>query len=301
MKKCLFVIFISALLFSCSSPPKRPMKISTVAMVADSRYETANSEIVSGQYDLALLHLNECYNLALSVDDIDLLCRIYLSSISYKIQTNTLDEKTDSESFVLENSVESLLASAKKFASRTERSDYLNAVCTLYEVEIELTRGKTNYLFYEGILSNTENFLKDEPYYLALYNRTLGNVHILAKKYDSSVSEYKKAAEIHTKNRYIYEIGTDWYGVARAYSLLGNKNEAISAIENALKYDKDAENSSAIASDYFACAKILMKGTPTSDDKKKAQSYAEWAASIFKSINLKNEAKLCQEFASKCL
>jgi len=45
----------------------------------------------------------------------------------------------------------------------------------------------------------------------------------------------------------------------------------VSAIENALKYDRDAENSLALSLDYLAYSKILLKGEPTESEIKKAK------------------------------
>ena len=163
---------------------------------------------------------------------------------------------------------------------------------------MELSKGGSNFLIYENYLRNAEKALAKEPYYLAHSYRAFGDVYIRSKKYDLAVENYSKAAAIHTKNRYLFEIGTDWYGAARAYSLSGKKAEAISAMENALKYDRDSENSSAIAFDYFALAKIQMKGSVSVDDKKNARKNAKGAASVFKSVGMKDNASECEKFAS---
>lgn len=83
------------------------------------------------------------------------------------------------------------------------------------------------------------------------------------------------AAENHTKSRYIYEIGLDWYNAARTSSLFGDKSGDISSIENALKYDRDAENSAAIPVDYLAYSKILLKENPSEEDVKKFKPLKE--------------------------
>lgn len=294
-----FLILASSFaFFSCSSVPERAMKVSTTANSADVRYENANNEFASGNYELAKLHFTQAYNLAFSVDDPDLLCRIALSGISYKIVTGTMDAaKGKASSFIDELSAEEILSEAKYFAERSSRNPILSAVCSICEVNIELARGKTNFMIYENHLKNAGKALQKEPYYLAHSYRAFGDVYIRSQKYDLAAEYYAKAAELHTKNRYLVEIGTDWYGVARSNSLNGKKAEAIAAMEKALKYDRDAENSSAIASDYFAVAKILMKGNVTPDDKKNARKNARWASSIFKSVGMEANAAECEKFA----
>ncbi len=276
------------------------MKVSTTAGAADVRYENANNELTVGKYDLAKLHFSQAYNMAYSVDDPDLLCRVSLSGISYKIVTGSAGAvDSASDSFLDSLSVDEILSEAKYFAERSNRKEVLSAVCSICEVNIELSKGGANFLIYENNLKNAQKSLSKEPYYLAHSYRALGDVYIRAKKYDSAVENYGRAAELHTKNRYLFEIGTDWYGVARSYSLSGKKAEAISAMENALKYDRDSENSSAIAFDYFALAKIQMKGEVSIEDKKNARKNAKWASAVFKSVGMKDNAAECDAFAKK--
>jgi len=291
-------IFISIFSFSCSSTPERAMKITTISTTAINRYENANNELIAGRYDLAFMHYNQAYNLAVSIDDADLLCRIALSSISLKIDTNSLDaiQKNEKSDFINVNSVETILDNAKYFASKTNRCEFLLAICDIYFVKINLARKLKNYKNCESILLNVLKTVKKDDYYCAITNRVLGDISIQLKKYSDAEMYYRTAAKIHTKNRYLSEIGIDWYGVARSLSLSNKKYEAIDAMKIALKYDRDAENTSAIAFDYFACAKIFAKAKATIDDKKNAKENAKWAISIFNSINQTENVVACEEF-----
>ncbi len=299
MKKSILFASFFIVLASCSSTKKRPMKITTISDTADVRYENANSDLLAGKMERALLQFSQARDLAYSVDNADLLCRINLSAVAYKVSSGNLDALKKAENFIDASSAEELLKDARFFATKTEREEFLSAVCTVYDVRLELARGKKNVSTYEKSLLSCEKTLEKEPFYLANLHRTLGDVQILSKKYEDAQKSYEKAAELHTKNRYVSEIGTDWYGVARCRSLSGDKNGAIEAIENALKYDRDAENTSAIASDYFACAKILVKGKTTADEKKRAREFANWAAKIYKSGGFPFEAEACEKFAAQ--
>ena len=106
-----------------------------------------------------------------------------------------------------------------------------------------------------------------------------------AGMYDAAQKNFAEAARIHTNDRYLVEIGLDWYCLARAYSLGGKKSDAISAIQSALKYDKDAENTSGIASDYIAYSKILLKDNPTDEEKKLSEELALWGEKILNARN----------------
>ncbi len=200
------------------------------------------------------------------------------------VSSNLVSEKSPSiqsekKSF-LDGDMDSVLGEAKSFARRSSEKDALLDLCALYEVRVMLTRWrlsneknlseaeKKNLL---EILSQCEKSVSKEPYYGGFLSRTRGDVYVSLSDFKSAEKSYLEAVQIHTKNRYLYEIALDWYGVARACSLGGDKNGAVNAIENALKYDRDAENSLALALDYLAYSKILLKGEPTESEIKKAK------------------------------
>ena len=111
--------------------------------------------------------------------------------------------------------------------------------------------------------------------------------------YNSAILFYTKAAELHTKECYLAEIGLDWYQAARMYSLNGDKANALKALDSALKYDRDAENTTAIGSDYFAKALVLTKGNYIEAEKAQAKENAQWAKEIFTAGGYTNMAERC--------
>lgn len=283
---------------SCSSLGRRPMKITEVSDQAYAKYETANAELLAGKMDRSLSLLDQSYKMAWSVDDADLLCRVTLSGVAFKVASGSLDAAAKPTGcFPDDFSAEDLVRDARRFADRTNRPDELLAVCAVYDVRVELSRGKTNARSYEASLLAAADRLEDEPFHLAHLYRTLGDVRVLTKDYSGADAAYVRAAELHTDNRYVGEIGTDWYGSARARSLSGDRDGALSSIDLALQFDRDAENSTAIASDYFARAKILAKGNPSADDRRRAREDALWAASVYRSCGYGADAAACEEFA----
>lgn len=285
-----------ALLSGCAS--KRAMVITAVGDAADTKFELANDALVAGKFEQAGQLLCDVYTMAFSIDDADLLCRTALSGVSYKIATGNLGAVKGGEPSFISSSADLILSDARRFASASARPEALSAVCDIFGVRLSLASGKKSYRAYADTLRSLEKKLQKEPFYLAVLHRTVGDVLVSAKDYDSAASSFVEAAKIHTKNRYLVEIGTDWYGAARAYSLGGKKDEAVSAIRSALKYDRDAENTSAIASDYFAWAKILVKGKPTPAERKEARALAEWASSVFRSGGFVPDAEACEKFAA---
>ena len=254
---CIILIF-SAIIASCSSAPKRTMQISSNYQKASNRYEKANAQLITGEFNNAGANLSQAYDIAVCIDSEELLCKICLSAVVYKSSAK------ESAQFFTDKTESDLLKEAKQYASYSE-NNLLLQICKIYEAKIF---GTEEYI---KELESIEKNLSKEPFYQGYLFRTLGDLYSNKKDYATAAVEYKKAAEIHTKNRYLYEVGLDWYYAARSYSLAGNKKEAVSAIKNALKYDRDAENSAAIASDYKAYAQILSKHSPSQEEALQAE------------------------------
>lgn len=291
---CISVFFIA-----CSSAPKRQMVYSDITSRAYENYEKANGAIVRGEYDKAEKYLEDAYALAVSVDKNDLICKILLSAVTYRIQYPVVDMME--LDFRLPVSVDALLSDAKVAASLSDEKQkpVLESIIRVYECRAKLFKAQndedsiTNSEIQKLLDAEIKNLSKD-PYYLAFLYRTKGEWSSFLMNYKDAAEDYEKAAEIHTKNRYLYEIAYDWYLCATCRSKEGRKDEALKAIQMALKYDRDAENTSAIAQDYMAAAYILCKKNPTDEDRKSAVFYAERAAQIYKSIGLLNQAELCE-------
>ncbi len=272
----ILLILLSLPTLSFGAKPKKPMKVSAIMENASGIYELANSEIASAHYLQAEEHLDEAAKLSFSVDNTDLLCKISLSRAVIKYYTNS--------------SPDEYLAKAKKYASRSTDGAFLLAVCRLYEMDLVSSTADL-----DSLAELEKQFLK-QPYYLSYLYRIKGNHLARNSEYKKAELAYLKAAEIHVSEAYITEIGLDWYSIARMRSIDGNKKGALEAIENALKYDRDAENTSAIASDYFARAMILVKGNPDKEEIESAIDDADWAREIFISGGYDAMAEKCRLF-----
>jgi tetratricopeptide (TPR) repeat protein len=74
-------LFLAAagLLLGCSSAPKRPAEIRTMRNAGAAQLELANREADRGNYEGALVFLDEARRLAFSADDTALIVQTYLS------------------------------------------------------------------------------------------------------------------------------------------------------------------------------------------------------------------------------
>lgn len=295
-----FIVTLCALFLSCSSSPKRPMLINDIASTADEYFETANGFLTEGKLNEAGKYLEDAIKLSTSIDDTDLLCRASLSAIVYKLYDvgNNLNDTTSIKYFN-GKTAQNLLEDAKEYASRTARSALLNDVCKIYEARILISSSPSNAQMAVQKLLGVEKSLSKEPFYLGYFYRTQGDAYFLQKDYQNADKCYLLASDVHIKNRYLFEIGVDYYSSAQARSLNGNKQAALDSIANALKYDKDAENTSAIAADYLAYAKILSKDNASKDEFLSAKKAALWAKQIYSAGGFVQEAKDCDALCAQ--
>jgi len=294
MKK-LNIVYTAVLagLFSlcgCSSAPKRPMVITEKYELSSTELENGNRDLAGGNFVNADKHFTEAYKLALSIDNSDLISRVLFSQIAYQ---------TSMPGFEYSNTAETLLVQARRHAARADNCVILSAVCDIYEAHILIasaSAAENQGADAEKLCIKNEKILEKDPYYAGFLYYTLGDALIIEKKYTDGETAYLKAADIHTKSRYLQEIGHDWYAVASARSLAGKKQSAIDALEQALAYDRNAENTAAIASDYLAAARVLAKAPATEEEKKAAAEKAVYAASMYRAVNLEESAKRCDVF-----
>lgn len=277
----LAAILLTAALTSCSSAPKRTMQISTVYKNVTTTLETANSAMINGNYEQAENLLGSAYQSAMSIDNYDLLTTVCLSYVSLYLSFEQPD--TAKANLFMEE--------AKFCAAYANSPVQQESLCTLSQVRLELAQGNTEYTKYISQLDSAQKNLKANAYNDGLFASVKGDVYRAKKDYANAESSYSQAAALFTKNRYLGEIGITWYKLAQIRSLAGNKKSALEAIQNAIKYDRDSENSIALATDYYAMGKILTKGTPSTTELSQANYCYNHSAQIFNSIGMKPQAK----------
>jgi len=280
MKRNSFAIKLAALIFTfnllgCSSAPKRTMERTDITDSAYSRLALANTELSKGDFVPAKNDLDFAYNSALSVDNADLLTKVCLTKITLE---TALSSENKNE---LNKNCLSYLKEAKSYASRSSDVELFNSICDLYESRI-LINDSTDFEKALSLCNRIEKIISKEKQYLAYMYRTRGEIYLAQKKNDLAVEQFLAAAELHTKERYLSEIGLDWYFASRAYSYSNQKQNALDSLQNALKYDRLDENTTGIASDYYGLAVVLSNSNPTDEEKLLAIKYANYSAQIYK-------------------
>lgn len=269
-----FIISILILLsFSCGSKPKREMEINIIHSNAKEMLKSANSNILSGDYEKAEYFLDLSYKQAMTVDDNDLLTSISLAYVSLNLSYNPpFTEKADF-----------YLSKAKVFANYSVNSEKQQALCALNEARITIAKSDetTNYTKIIKTLEDYQKLLKNEPYDNAQLESTMGDIYRVQKMYSEAEDAYENAVKLYTDNCYLSEIGITWYKIAQVRSLNNKKQPALEALEKAIIYDRAAENTLALGTDYYVKGLILLKGNPTKKDKEEAFYSFNHSAEIF--------------------
>ena len=263
------------------------MQVSTVYSSAAEMIESANASILSGDYDKAGFFLSAAENQAMSIDNYDLLTDASLARCSLSLSVNPPDIET----------AERYVGFAQGFVKNCVNPKKQQALVALNEVRIETAKGNLdeNANINTGALLNkleeNKKDVKGDPYYEAQFTLAQGDVYKLKKDYVQADKSYSTAAKEFTDNRYLSEIGISWYKAAQARSLAGNKDDALKAMEQAIFYDRAAENSLALGTDYYAVGLILAKGSPTPGEKERAIEAFNHSAEIFTAIDADELAK----------
>ena len=278
------LIVVLALLTACSSAPKRSMQVSTVYSSAAEMIESANGCILTGDYDKAGFFLSAAENQAMSIDNYDLLCAAALARCSLNLSLNPPQIET----------AQKYVDYARGFVKNCANPKKQQAIVELSQARVSIAQGSFN-----GNLEDIKKELKGDDYYSAQVLQVEGDVYKLKKDYSAADKSYTAAAKAFTDNRYLSEIGICWYKAAQARSLAGNKDGALQAMEQAIYYDRAAENSLALGADYYAVGLILTKGSPTSGEKSRAIEAFTHSAEIFTSVNAEELAKRSRDAANE--
>lgn len=276
MKKTILAVLIfSVLIFtSCASKPKRTMLINTVATSSATMMENATASMIKGDYANAHQFIDKAYKMALSIDSYDLLVKADLTKVSIFL----------SEPPVNIDEAKIILSEAELFAQKANKKDKCEALCTLSYVRLCLIQDNPDFNHLIDLLNKNKDKVSKDLFEAAQFEAVKGDVYRLQKKYSEAEKAYLEALSIFTKECYLSELGANWYKVAQVRSLNGNKKAALEALETAIRYDRDGENSFALGADYYAKGVILMKDTPSAEDQKEAIFSFMHSADIYTSI-----------------
>ena len=282
----LLLIFLISASFSfaaCSSGPKRQMFITTVQDSCKDTIEAANSCILNGNYTQAEELLEKARVQAVSIDNYDLILSVALAHVSLYLSYNP--PETGKAKLYVEQAY--LLT---PYTRNTKESELL---CAMAEARILIAQNdvQNNHKDLIEKIDDAKKVFKDKPYNHAQCDSILGDIYRLSGHYKDADKIYNEAVKLFTDNQYLSEIGITWYKIAQNHSQSGNSKEALKALNNAIYYDRCAENSMALGADYYIKAVILLKEADSAANRNEAKTALWHSAEIYAAANMNELAE----------
>ncbi|MCR4790386.1 MAG: hypothetical protein K5839_04845 [Treponemataceae bacterium] len=283
----LILIFLLPLNFFAAN--KRVMYIDKVSTSANTLINNANDKIASGNIEDAFFFLDKAYKQAISVDNYNLLTKIQITRINAMLSSNSIDyEEADK-----------LLEKAYYFAQNSNDSQKNHALCLLCEVRLNLSRNTGDFDSMLAKLNENQFLVKKNLYENAQFESVKADLYAAQKNYTAADLSYMNAVKVFINEKYLSEIGITWYKIARVRYLNGNIISSLDALNYAIKYDRDAENSFALGSDYYLKGVILSADTDNPSSCEEAKKAFLHSAEIFNAIDNESSEKMALEAVEK--
>jgi tetratricopeptide (TPR) repeat protein len=279
-KRLLTLCVLCVLFAACSSAPKRPVEIFTIQSMVETQLGLANNAADQANYTQSLNLLEQAWRLAVSTDRPALRIRVRLA------RGNVL--------FSLGRTAE---AETEWYSAQTEANftgnAVLSAACRVYMVRARLLSDPDNQTLAQETLNQVQGemaALKSDKLLYALGWTVIGLAQKSLGRHAEAEKSVRYSLSIHEDERYLAQAGYDWYLIASIRSTSGNYPGALGALNNALDFDRCAENTFALAMDWQATGDIFKKmGVIESSNEAYRRS-----AEIFRSINMNDRAKIVE-------
>jgi len=240
------IAFLMPVIFSCSSQPKNQGDINNLRVQAETLLESGNRETGKGNYDNALVLINESKRLATLADDSSLIIRSSLSRANVVYSLGRADEAfTEWEQAVAE-------------AQKLGNGELLSAA-RIYFARGELISGRTSAQSVLNVVDSEQPNIKSNQLYIGISWQVRGLALRSLGSYKEAEDAFMRSSEIHEKNLYFENASYDWYSIASSRSLSGDLNGAIQALEKSIEIDRRIENSWGIAASWRAMGDVYRK------------------------------------------
>ena len=276
-----FAIFAVAIFAaSCSSSPRDSGEVLTLRMRSETQLELGNREADRGNYEAALILLNESRRLAIIADDPSLLVRTGLSRGNVLLSLGYIDDafvQWENAAFEAERIPNrELLAVSRIHIARGRLFSQENAArSVLDEVRREM-----------AAITSDQRYIAFSWLVLGLAHRGLGN-------FAEAEAAVRNSLNIHERYRHLEQAAYDWFVIASIRSLAGNLDGAIQALYSAIDLDRRTENSWGLASDWRAMGDVQRRA---GNHEAARQAYLRSAA-IFRALGHEDTAAALEEMA----
>lgn len=240
------IVLLMLLLASCSSVPKRPPQVFTIQSMADTLIGQANKEADQGNFNEALLMLNEAWRLAISTDRPALRIRVNLARASTLYSLGRTDE------------AERIWRGAE-IEAEFSGEDLLFSACRIYRARSLLLAGKVDPEETLALVIEEQNKLKKDKLFYAVSWTVKGIAEKELGRYADAEKSIMNALSTHTRDNYLEQAAYDWYLIASIRSVAGDFRGAMDALDRAITFDRRAENTFGLAMDWAAIGDVYLK------------------------------------------
>jgi tetratricopeptide (TPR) repeat protein len=271
------VFLMLPLIFAaCSTAPKNSGEVYQIRAQAENQLDMGNKTADRGDYETALVLLNEARRLAIITDDPGLLIRTALSRGNVLFSLGRAEEASASW--------EAALAEAEK-----RGTPELAAVSRVHIARGRLLSpgGASSDLLRKSEAAsvleqvNREmNSIKSDKLYTAFAWIVYGLAERDLGRHAEAEASVKRSLAIHEKERYFEQAAYDWFLIASIRSLSGSTAGAAQALESAIGFDRRVENSWGLAADWRALGDVYQKAGKAAEAR---EAYSR-AAAIFRAL-----------------
>jgi tetratricopeptide (TPR) repeat protein len=246
---------------------------------AGTQLEAANREADRGNYEQALSLITEARRLAVGADDVSLIVQTGLSQGNIFAYMGRSDE---AQVFFDDALAEAERAGDKELAAV---SRIYIARSRLFSMIAEGNSGGGGNAIAIGEVRDRVRqelaLIKTSQPAIALGWTIIGLAEKELGHWNDAEKGIKNALDIHVKGKYLEPAAYDWYLIASVRSVAGQYASALEALENALGYDRQTENTYGLGTDWKALGDVYKKMGNTAN----AENAYRRSAEIFRSIN----------------
>ncbi|MDR0494920.1 MAG: hypothetical protein LBG95_04760 [Treponema sp.] len=236
---------------------------------AEVQLNLGNKQADQGNFNNALILLNEALRLAVVTDDPGLRIRARLSRSNALFSSGYGDEAR---------------AGWNKALSEAEEigNSGLAAVCRIHIERGKLLspEGKSSAQSVRDAVNRDLGLIKQDRYYAAFAWMVISRAEKELGRYGDAEAAARRSLDIHEKDRYFELAAYDWFMIASFRSLAADYRGARQALENALAFDRRVENSWGLASDWHALGDVQAKA----GDRPAARAAYQRAAEIYRAL-----------------
>ena len=260
----MLVCLVSA---ACSTPPANSGEVYDLRGQAEAQLDIGNKQADRGNYDAALLLLNEAWRLAVAADSYSLRIRAGLSRGNVLFATGRGEEAA------------AVWEQALREAEANGNGE-LAAISRIHQARGRLLSGGADVPALRETVRREMTAIKSDRMYTAFAWAVIALAEKELGRFSEAEAAVKRGLELHEKERAFEQAAYDWFLIASFRSLAGNYGGAAQALASAMAADRRVENSWGLALDWRALGDVYKKAG------KAAESRAAYtrSAEIFRAL-----------------